>query len=96
MSGTSLVLFGAVQLLLGAGLFCVVAWLMLGDVDSGEEGNDADSGGGGGGGGGGRTPRPWRPRPGHGRELRRPIRVPVTASRTRPRDRRPARPRQRV
>ncbi|CAA9534700.1 MAG: hypothetical protein AVDCRST_MAG79-1247, partial [uncultured Thermoleophilia bacterium] len=61
MSGTSLVLFGAVQLLLGAGLFCVVAWLMLGDVDPGEEGSDPDSGGGGGG-GGGRTPRPWRPR----------------------------------
>lgn len=95
MSGTSLVLFGAVQLLLGAGLFCVVAWLMLGDVDSGEDGSDADPGGGGGG-GGGRTPRPWRPRPSHGRELRRPIRVPVTPSRPRARDRRPTRPRQRV
>ncbi len=95
MTGTSLVLFGAVQLLLGAGLFCVVAWLMLGDVDPGDEGNDTDSGGGGGGGGGGgRTPRPWRPRPGKPRELRRPVRVHVTASRDR--RRRPVRSRQRV
>jgi hypothetical protein len=62
VSGSLLVLFGAFHFVLGAALFGLVGWFLLGDREDGEEGQ---------GGGGCRVePSPWRPRPG-GRAVRR-------------------------
>ena len=56
MDGWVLIVFGATHLALGAGLFGLVAWLLYGGTEGGED----DDGGIGRGEG---APRPWQPRP---------------------------------
>lgn len=67
--GWLLVIFGAMHLVLGLGLFGFVAWLMSAE----DEGDVGDAGGGDG--GSRLRPRPWRPGPGHSRPRRGPVRV---------------------
>ena len=79
--GWLFVMFGAMHLVLGLGLFGFLAWLMA------EKGGDDVEDAGGGDGGSRLRPRPWRPGPGRSRPHRGPTR---TADGTRDRDRGPA------
>ena len=70
--GWVFVLFGALHLLLGLGLFGFVAWLM-----HTQDEDDVEDGSGGGDGGSRLTPRPRRPGPGRPRRRRGPVRAPA-------------------